>query len=50
MTTESEVSFSAADGMGMLVTTPGVTLKVCENEMAGSATVPVVAVIPEMNR
>ena len=29
---------------------PGVTLKVCENEMPGTVTVPVVAVLPEMNR
>src|SRR5262249_13909265 len=32
------------------VTVPGVTLKGTDNEMAGSTTVPVVAVLPEMNR
>jgi hypothetical protein len=43
-------SSSAVDGIETVVATPGVTLKVVEKEMAGTVTVPDVAVLPEMKR
>jgi hypothetical protein len=43
-------SSSAVDGIETLVVAPGVTLKVVEKEMAGTVTVPDVAVLPEMKR
>jgi hypothetical protein len=46
----SLLSISAFDGTETVVATPGVTLNVVEKEIAGSLTVPVVAVFPEMKR
>jgi hypothetical protein len=48
--TVSVTSSSAVEGSWILVTVPGVTLKVWEKEIPGSLTVPVVAVLPEIKR